>query len=223
MSVEGKFLSKEINDLFWREGLTLVTAESCTAGSVAAAITAVAGSSQFFKGGIIAYSNEIKESLLGVNHETLETHGAVSEETVIEMVKGAMKSMNSDCAVATSGIAGPTGGTPDKPVGTIWIAAGCKDKVITLKLEGDEGRNKNITGKKAMIGNNVSHSKRRTKRTFDVNLFTKKFYYVEQDCWISLNICANGLRVINKKGLDAALNEAVTKGYCDWKSIKIIG
>lgn len=140
MSVEGKFLSKEINDLFWREGLTLVTAESCTAGSVAAAITAVAGSSQFFKGGIIAYSNEIKESLLGVNHETLETHGAVSEETVIEMVKGAMKSMNSDCAVATSGIAGPTGGTPDKPVGTIWIAAGCKDKVITLKLEGDEGR-----------------------------------------------------------------------------------
>ena len=100
MSVEGKFLSKEINDLFWREGLTLVTAESCTAGSVAAAITAVAGSSQFFKGGIIAYSNEIKASLLGVNHE--------------------------------------------KPVGTIWIAAGCKDKVITLKLEGDEGRNKNI-------------------------------------------------------------------------------
>ena len=79
MSVEGKFLSKEINDLFWREGLTLVTAESCTAGSVAAAITAVAGSSQFFKGGIIAYSNEIKESLLGVNHETLETHGAVRD------------------------------------------------------------------------------------------------------------------------------------------------
>ena len=73
-----------------------------------------------------------------------------------------------------------------------------------------------ITGKKALIGNNVSHS-------FDVNLFTKKFYYVEQDCWISLNICANGLRVINKKGLDAALNEAVAKGYCDWKTIKIIG
>ena len=67
-----------------------------------------------------------------------------------------------------------------------------------------------ITGKKALIGNNVSHS-------------TKKFYYVEQDCWISLNICANGLRVINKKGLDAALNEAVAKGYCDWKTIKIIG
>ncbi len=153
MSVEGKFLSKEISELFWKENLTLATAESCTAGNVAAdkvsmtlaaAITAVAGTSHFFKGGIIAYSNEVKENLLGVSHETLETYGAVSEETVVEMVKGAMKSMNSDCAIATSGIAGPTGGTPDKPVGTIWIAAGCKDKVITLKIEGDEGRNKNI-------------------------------------------------------------------------------
>ncbi len=80
-----------------------------------------------------------------------------------------------------------------------------------------------ITGKKAMIGNNVSHSKRRTKRTFDLNLFNKKFYYVEQDCWISLSLCANGLRIINKKGLDAALNDAVAKGFCDWKSIKVIG
>lgn len=144
MSVEGKFLSKEISELFWKENLTLATAESCTAGNVAAAITAIPGSSHFFKGGIIAYSNEIKENLLGVNHETLEAQGAVSEATVIEMVKGAMKSMNSDCAVATSGIAGPTGGTPDKPVGTVWIAAGCKDKVITLKIEGDHGRDKNI-------------------------------------------------------------------------------
>ena len=80
-----------------------------------------------------------------------------------------------------------------------------------------------ITGKKAMRGNNVSHSRRRTKRVFDVNLFTKKFYYVEQGCWISLNVSANGLRIINKKGLDAALNEAVEKGYCDGKDIKVIG
>ena len=80
-----------------------------------------------------------------------------------------------------------------------------------------------ITGKTAMRGNNVSHSNHRTKRTFDVNLFTKKFYYVEEDCWISLNISANGLRVINKKGLDAALKDAVAKGYCDWKNIKVIG
>ena len=80
-----------------------------------------------------------------------------------------------------------------------------------------------ITGKKAMVGNNVSHSKRRTKRTFDVNLFYKKFYYVEQDCWISLRISAAGLRLINKIGLDAALCSAVAKGYCDWKEIKVIG
>ena len=80
-----------------------------------------------------------------------------------------------------------------------------------------------ITGKKAMIGNNVSHSKRRTKRTFDVNLFTKKFYYVEEDCWISLSISASGLRYINKVGLDAALKNAVAKGYCDWKNIRVIG
>ena len=79
-----------------------------------------------------------------------------------------------------------------------------------------------ITGKRAMVGNNVSHSKRRTKRVFDVNLFNKKFYYVEQDCWISLKISAAGLRVINKKGLDAALNDAVAKGFCDWKTIKVI-
>ena len=80
-----------------------------------------------------------------------------------------------------------------------------------------------ITGKTAMRGNNVSHSNHRTQRTFDVNLFTKKFYYVEEDCWISLNISANGLRVINKVGLDAALKNAVAKGYCDWKSIRVIG
>lgn len=144
MLLEGKFLSKEISDLFWKEGLTLATAESCTAGNVAAAITAIPGSSHFYRGGIIAYSNEVKENMLGVNPETLENKGAVSEETVIEMVKGAMKSMNSDCAVATSGIAGPTGGTPDKPVGTVWIAVGKQEKIVTMKFEGDEGRQKNI-------------------------------------------------------------------------------
>ena len=80
-----------------------------------------------------------------------------------------------------------------------------------------------ITGTKAMIGNNVSHSKRRTKRSFDVNLFRKKFYYVEQDCWISLTLSSAGLRLINKVGLDAALKAAVEKGYCDWGDIRVIG
>jgi PncC family amidohydrolase len=144
MSVEGKFLSKVLNELFWKEGLTLATAESCTGGNVAAHITSVPGSSHFFKGGIVAYSNEVKENMLGVNHNTIEEYGAVSEQTVVEMAKGVMRVLHADCAVATSGIAGPTGGTPDKPVGTVWIAAARKDNVITLKLEGDEGRNLNI-------------------------------------------------------------------------------
>ena len=80
-----------------------------------------------------------------------------------------------------------------------------------------------ITGKKAQWGCNVAHSKRRTKRSFDVNLFSKKFYYVEEECWISLKISAGGLRVINKVWLDAALKQAVSKGYVDWKDIKVIG
>ena len=80
-----------------------------------------------------------------------------------------------------------------------------------------------ITGKKAQIGNNVSQSKHRTKRSFDVNLFSKKFYYVEENCWIQLKISAAGLRMINKVGLDAALKQAVAKGFVDWKDIKVIG
>ena len=144
MSLHHKFLSKELSDKFWKEELTLATAESCTAGNIAAVITAIPGSSHFYKGGIVAYNNEVKINLLGVSPQTLEEKGAVSEETVIEMVKGAMKSMNSDCAVATSGIAGHTGGTPVNPVGTVWIAAGMKDRIITLKVSGDEGRKRNI-------------------------------------------------------------------------------
>ena len=73
-----------------------------------------------------------------------------------------------------------------------------------------------------MVGNNVSHSNRRTKRSFDVNLFNKKFYYVEEDCWISLKLSAAGLRTINKNGLDAALKSAVAKGFCNWNDIKFV-
>lgn len=144
MSVETKILSKEISEIFWKEGFSLSTAESCTAGNVAAIITVVPGSSHFYKGGIVAYANELKQNILQVKAETLETYGAVSEETVIEMVKGAMQVFNTDFAVATSGIAGPAGGTPEKPVGTIWVAAGCKDKIVTAKLTEDNGRDKNI-------------------------------------------------------------------------------
>ena len=79
-----------------------------------------------------------------------------------------------------------------------------------------------ITGKKAMVGNNVSHSLRRTTRHFNVNLFIKKFFYVEEDCWIQLRVSAAGLRIINRVGLDAALKEAVSKGYVAWKDIKVL-
>ena len=79
-----------------------------------------------------------------------------------------------------------------------------------------------ITGKTAMVGNNVSHSKRRTKRLFNVNLFIKKFFYVEEDCWIQLRVSAAGLRIINRVGLDAALKDAVSKGYVAWKDIKVL-
>ncbi len=135
---------KEVHELFLSKGLTLSTAESCTGGRIAAKITALAGSSAYFKGGIVAYSNEVKESLLNVSRDTLDEFGAVSEETVVEMVKGAMKALNTDCAVATSGIAGPGGGTPEKPVGTVWIAAGYREKIFTMKQEGDSGRLQNM-------------------------------------------------------------------------------
>ena len=79
-----------------------------------------------------------------------------------------------------------------------------------------------ITGKKAMVGNNVSHSLRRTKRLFNVNLFVKKFFYVEEDCWIQLRVSAAGLRIINRVGLDAALKDAVSKGFVAWKDIKVL-
>ena len=135
-----------------RRQATLATAESCTGGRIASAITSVPGCSAYFKGSIVAYSNEVKTSLLHVREQTLETTGAVSRQTVCEMVKGAMESLHADYAVAVSGIAGPGGGTPDKPVGTIWIAAGCKDKTITLKQETDNGREQNVirTSKNAL-------------------------------------------------------------------------
>ena len=133
-----------IGELLKKRKLTVSTAESCTGGSIAERLTSIAGSSEYFKGSIVAYSNEVKKDLLYVSSETLEKYGAVSEETVIEMVKGAMKALKTDCAVATSGIAGPGGGTPEKPVGTVWIAAGYKNEIRTYKQETNRGRAMNI-------------------------------------------------------------------------------
>ena len=133
-----------IGELLKKRKLTVSTAESCTGGSIAERLTSIAGSSEYFKGSIVAYSNEVKKDLLYVSSETLEKYGAVSEETVIEMVKGAMKALKTDCAVATSGIAGPGGGTPEKPVGTVWIAAVYKNEIRTYKQETNRGRAMNI-------------------------------------------------------------------------------
>lgn len=133
-----------IGNLLNNKNLTVSTAESCTGGSIAARLTSIPGSSNYFQGGVVAYSNEVKEALLHVSPQTLEQHGAVSEETVIEMVKGAMKAMKTDCAVSTSGIAGPGGGTKEKPVGTVWIAAAYKNEIRTMKQETDRGREMNV-------------------------------------------------------------------------------
>ena len=117
-----------------RYGKTLSSAESCTGGSIASRITAMPGASAYFKGGVVAYSNELKEKLLGVSHETLLRYGAVSKETVIEMVNGIRRIANSDFAVATTGIAGPDGGTQEKPVGTVWIAVASPHQTVTRLL-----------------------------------------------------------------------------------------
>ncbi|MBU3815081.1 MAG: CinA family protein [Candidatus Bacteroides intestinipullorum] len=137
-------IEEKIGECLKDKGMTLSTAESCTGGGIAALITSVPGSSSYFKGGIVAYSNEVKMNLLHVSPQTLEKYGAVSRETVIEMAKGAMEALKTECAVATSGIAGPGGGTLEKPVGTIWMAVACRDKIVTRKEKGDLGRIENV-------------------------------------------------------------------------------
>lgn len=135
---------EELGNLLKSKKLSLSTAESCTGGGVAAAITSVAGSSEYFMGGIVAYSNDVKVSLLHVSSETLEKYGAVSREMVMEMAAGAMNTLKTDCAIATSGIAGPGGGSLEKPVGTIWIAVAYKNEIVTVMQTGDNGRAKNV-------------------------------------------------------------------------------
>ena len=110
------------HQLLTTKGLTLATAESCTGGTIASSLTALSGASAYLRGAIVAYSNQAKQDLLGVQPDTLSTHGAVSQATVREMAEGARRQLHADFAIATSGIAGPSGGTPDKPVGTVCIA-----------------------------------------------------------------------------------------------------
>ncbi len=141
---ENDTIEKVVGNMLKERNLQLATAESCTGGNVAHFITSVSGSSAYFKGSVVSYANETKENVLNVNKKTLENFGAVSEQTAKEMVAGALKAINTDIAIATTGIAGPTGGTPEKPVGTIWLAAGTKDDIKTLKLQLGKNRLKNI-------------------------------------------------------------------------------
>jgi len=137
-------IEEKIGEWLKEKHLTMSTAESCTGGGVAAKITSVSGSSAYFIGSIVAYQNEVKEKFLDVSAETIERYNVVSAQTVTSMAKGAMKAFGTDCAVATSGIAGPTGGDEERPIGTIWIAAAYGNKIVTFKQEGDQGRAKNI-------------------------------------------------------------------------------
>ncbi|QDA62213.1 competence/damage-inducible protein A [Hymenobacter jejuensis] len=137
-------LEEAIGRLLTERGLTIGTAESCTGGFVAHKLTSVAGSSRYFLGSVIAYDNQIKIKQLSVSTETLALHGAVSEETVREMAEGARKNLGVDVAIATSGIAGPDGGTPDKPVGTICIAYADAHQTVSRRFSFNRGRQINI-------------------------------------------------------------------------------
>lgn len=133
-----------IGRMLTSQGLTLGIAESCTGGYLSHLMTTVSGSSAYFEGSVIVYSYNLKEKLLNVSKEMLDTEGAVSEECVRQMVAGTLDALNVDVAIAISGIAGPNGGTPDKPVGTVWIAVGNRQETIFYKINIDRGRLKNI-------------------------------------------------------------------------------
>ena len=126
-------VAESLVELLKAQGLTCATAESCTGGGVGSAITAVPGSSAVFMGGVISYSNDVKRDILGVKAETLATVGAVSSETAAQMAEGARKLLKTDLAVSLTGIAGPDGGSDEKPVGLVWFGLATKNGVRTEK------------------------------------------------------------------------------------------
>lgn len=143
-------LSQHLGAQLLQRNWHIATAESCTGGGVAAAITAVPGSSRWFECGIVSYANSAKQKLLGVSAETLEHEGAVSEAVVIEMARGVLALAQADIAVAISGVAGPDGGSPEKPVGTVWFAWVTASKKIKTELKIFDGDRAAIQ-KKAVI------------------------------------------------------------------------
>lgn len=137
-------LEAVIGKLLLQKGKTLATAESCTGGYISHLITSVPGSSAYFIGSVVSYDNSIKETVLGVNADTLDNHGAVSEETVFQMANGVLKVMQTDYGIAVSGIMGPDGGTETKPVGTVWIAVASKYRTVTQHFHFRFDRKRNI-------------------------------------------------------------------------------
>lgn len=133
-----------VGKLLKAKSKTMATAESCTGGYIAHLITSQPGSSAYYKGSVVSYANTVKEDVLGVSPDTLQSVGAVSEETVKEMVAGALQQIKTDYAIAVSGIMGPDGGTEEKPVGTVWIAVANKEKTETIKLNLRFDRQRNI-------------------------------------------------------------------------------
>ena len=134
----------EVGKLLTAKNQTLSTAESCTGGNVSKMLTSISGSSSFFKGGIISYSNQSKSVLLDIDEKNIDKNGAVSQQVVEQMAANVRLKFNSDFGISTSGIAGPNGGTTEKPVGTVWIAVANKDKVISKKLNLGYNRERNI-------------------------------------------------------------------------------
>ena len=141
-SREEKDLAEIIGEVLLQKGLTVSTAESCTSGAIASKLTSFSGASEYFIGGLVAYSNEIKKNQLKVSEQVLNLDGAVSEACVKQMAIGAKSLFNTDYAIATSGIAGPNGGTDLKPVGTVWIAIAAPNGIIAERFQMGEGRGK---------------------------------------------------------------------------------
>ena len=137
-------IEKLIGNILISKGLMVATAESCTGGNIAHKFTLIPGSSEYFKGSVVAYSNEVKVNVLGVSVDDLEVHGAVSQEVVEQMADGVRKLLKTDVSIATSGIAGPTGGTTEKPVGTVWISVSSAEKTVSREFRFGSLREQNI-------------------------------------------------------------------------------
>jgi len=145
-------LEKQIGELLSERGWTLAVAESCTGGLLGHRITNVSGSSSYFRGGVISYSNEVKESILGVPEETLIEHGAVSKETAQAMAQGARRLLGTDVALSVTGVAGPTGGTTEKPVGLVYVGLAAEGADLWEKhiWQGDRAENKQQSAQAAL-------------------------------------------------------------------------